>query len=684
ALEANLKKLFQTETELKQIITKCRHCFRDVIKNKPDMHGVEGRECMLAVCTDLKAAGAQENHIKMFARLMYGAGYNEAETLREWRNIDPAKTWQCDTLKAKLPAYIDPGQCEKCDERRQNFKQNVFEPLKDISFLRIAARLQEKTPIHYDRSGTFWLWIQDHYDRIDETDIMISLSRIVDSEKHILGRSKSAIMDAIKMTGRMREVKPVPKTWIHTQGAVIDLKTGERITPSPEYLLTTPIPHKLGLSKETPIIDRLFNEWVGPDKKQLLYEICAYCLLDDYPIHRLFLLFGRGRNGKGQFKEIILRLIGHSNSASTTIEGLTSNRFESARLFKKKVAIIGETNFAILEDTAIIKMLTGGDMIPGEFKNRTPFEFYNTAKLLINTNSLPPTADKTDAFYSRFIVVQFPNQFPKGKDIVDTVPAEEYDNLLLKCIDVLRDLLERGEFTNEGDIRAKEREYERLSNPLMQFLETYYDKDVDGKVAAWRVMEGYVSYCTEKGYRKPHSKKEFNDMLRVNYDVEKKTLIDDESENNKFECWVWVFGIRPKLSNLSNLSEFPLSTTIGESNRILDKLDKLDKSDNNGHDENLSFDSRSYTQESDKKPVTENIPVTDLSQQDIVGLIRSKINDLSKTFPAGPPGHVLMNSLESSGADMTRVREAVAHLTTKGILVFQNVRGSQCYHWAGV
>ncbi len=43
-LEKRLLKLFQTETELKRIITKCRHCFRDVLKQKPDMHGADGRE----------------------------------------------------------------------------------------------------------------------------------------------------------------------------------------------------------------------------------------------------------------------------------------------------------------------------------------------------------------------------------------------------------------------------------------------------------------------------------------------------------------------------------------------------------------------------------------------------------------------------------------------------------------
>ena len=122
ALEDNLKTLFQTEAELKLLITKCRTCFRSVLKEKKNMHGGEGREYMLAVCTDLKAAGATDTHALMFARIVYGTGFNEDRTLQEWRKIDPAKTWTCAKLKEKVPAFLDFEQCDRCRIRREDFK----------------------------------------------------------------------------------------------------------------------------------------------------------------------------------------------------------------------------------------------------------------------------------------------------------------------------------------------------------------------------------------------------------------------------------------------------------------------------------------------------------------------------------------------------------------------------------
>lgn len=135
-LEDKLKELFHTETLLKQIISKCRTCFKSVLKDKKDMHGAEGREYMIAISTDLKANGATEQHIKMFARLIYKKEYDEARTLQEWANIDPSKTWKCETLKAKLPAFVSCDTCKHDNKQSQEQPTTYTEmDLKEIKAL---------------------------------------------------------------------------------------------------------------------------------------------------------------------------------------------------------------------------------------------------------------------------------------------------------------------------------------------------------------------------------------------------------------------------------------------------------------------------------------------------------------------------------------------------------------------
>ncbi|MFZ3384735.1 MAG: bifunctional DNA primase/polymerase [Candidatus Methanoperedens sp.] len=180
AVEDNLNALFKTEAELKQFISKCRTCFKSIFKDKKDMHGAEGREYMLAVSTDLKAAGAAEQHIKMFAKLVYEKEYDEQRTLNEWRNIDSMKTWRCNTLKIKLPAYVDASKCEKCEQQHDEEKKkprhekkklqsgDEKEVIKFTSFLKISdTELVEEI---YDNilSAKFVIWNDGKIEYVNE------------------------------------------------------------------------------------------------------------------------------------------------------------------------------------------------------------------------------------------------------------------------------------------------------------------------------------------------------------------------------------------------------------------------------------------------------------------------------------------------------------------------------------
>ncbi len=315
-------------------------------------------------------------------------------------------------LKTEL--HINTKACEMFVKSK--IKPTEPELLKVIGIYtnnyQLAEEIQKLSPIYYDESRNFWLWKQQekYYKRIDETDIL-NTTRDNSGEYVIDSTTKREIIDGIKITGRKRDVKPIKRTWIHASDYVIDIATNELITATPDYFFTSPIPHRIGVDEDTPTIDRLFHEWMG-DGAAILYEICAYCLIDDYPIHRMFLLFGRGRNGKGQFMELLTRFIGVMNTTSTELEKIIESRFEASKLYRIKVALVGETDFAALKSTNRLKRLTGADLITAEFKHKDPFDFYNTAKIIIASNSLPETLDKTDGFYSRCVILEFKTLTP--------------------------------------------------------------------------------------------------------------------------------------------------------------------------------------------------------------------------------------------------------------------------------
>ena len=302
---------------------------------------------------------------------------------------------------------------------------------------------------------------------------------------------------------RLHKPKEIKKTWIQFKDKLYDIKTGKIMEASPTYFVTNPIPWELHPEnyRETPMMDKIFEEWVGKSHVQTLYEVIAYCLIPDYPIHRLFCLIGEGMTGKSCFLRLLKRFIGRDNVTATELDTLLSSRFEVTRLYKKLVCIMGETNFAELNQTSIIKKLTGQDTIGFEYKNKDLFNDTNYAKIIIATNNLPATTDKTIGFYRRWLIIDFPNRFSEKKNILEDIPEEEYKALTIKSALILKELLIDKEFTNEGSIEERTKKYEDRSNPFEKFWKDNIEEEGNSHIWKHELRDRLADWCKEHRFR---------------------------------------------------------------------------------------------------------------------------------------------------------------------------------------
>jgi P4 family phage/plasmid primase-like protien len=370
---------------------------------------------------------------------------------------------------------------EKSEERKKPFK--IFTDKQEQ-----AKKFEEVQPLFYDKSGCWWLWNSEKFrwDMVDEVDILNMMGDNSGCDI-ISSKSRTEILNSLKQQGRKLIPKPIKPTWIQFQDKIFDVLTGETYSASPEYFVTNPIAYKLNseLDEATPCMDKIFEEWVGKDHVRTLYEFLAFCMLPDYPIHRIFSLVGAGMNGKTCFLRLLKKFVGDENVTATELDTLISSRFEITRLYKKLVCIMGETNFSELSKTSVLKKASGQDMIGFEYKNKTPFTDTNYAKIVIATNNLPETTDKTIGFYRRWMIIDFPNQFTEEKDILGDIPEQEYECLALKCCSILHDLLKVRKFTNEGSVEDRQKRYEEKSNPADKFIREFCDTE-DGNGYIWK------------------------------------------------------------------------------------------------------------------------------------------------------------------------------------------------------
>ncbi len=473
--------------------------------------------------------------------------------------------------KYMLNIFIDKIKQEKMKIKIANVL-NKYYTKKDL-----AEDIWKIQPYFYDKAKMWWIWKNYKWEMADEKDILLlvednSMANTIESKE------KNEIIEAMSQYGRRKIPKPIKKSWIQFQDKIVDYITGEEFEATPEYFVTNPIPYRLHRERfiNTPTMDKLFEEWVGKEYVQTLYEILAYCLVPDYPIHRLFCFIGSGSNGKSSYLKLLKKFIGLSNICSTDLDLLISSRFERAKLYRKLVCTLGETNFNELSRTSIIKSLTGQDLIGFEFKNKLPFDDVNYAKIIISTNNLPMTTDKTPGFYRRWLIIDFPNVFPEGPDPVDSIPEEEFECLAVKSLLILKDLIEKKKFTNEGDIEKRMEVYETKSNFLEKFIKEFTIEDHNGFIFVGDFNRKFLEWCRENRLRQMSETTIGSYMKKCGFEQQRK-YFDWLYDGKGGVARVWAgLSWKDSIKNEENELEVQEIKMGGSISCGLDNLDRFD------------------------------------------------------------------------------------------------------------
>lgn len=422
---------------------------------------------------------------------------------------------------------------------------DLFRP----QYLEMARNFIKIQPLYYDKSSIWWGWSDEGscWQMIDEIDILILLQKKNIKKDDFPVLKKENIINSLKIIAREEMPGEMPVNLLQFKGDIVDINTGEITRATPKLFCTNPIPWNIGDDENTPIIDKMITEWVGEKYLQSVYEIIAYCCYRNYPIHLCFAFVGSGRNGKSSLQKLIHTFVGMNNICSLDFDRLTNpnNRFETSKAYKKLIASISETNFGSIDNSTQFKKITGQDPMDYEFKNKNPFTDMNYAKVLINSNGLPTTEDQSEGFYRRWFILDFANNFPEGKEITETIPKKEYENLARKIIRILPKLLEKGTFTNQGTIEERRLKYLEASNPLTIFLKQHCIVAFDKKSRYNELYNNYVRWLLQKKKRIV-KRKEFKNSLE-----QEGFVVDRTWYNNENGMFVYGIDIKPTIIALS-------------------------------------------------------------------------------------------------------------------------------------
>lgn len=385
---------------------------------------------------------------------------------------------------AKKEERIEELEKSRVEWKKENNKgkMNLTDVIQEILI---------ENPVFYDENRVWWTWdnILKRWMNGDDTTVL-NLVRFNSDINTV--RYKNDVLEELRQVTRNRKPKEPKKTWVQFKDKVYDIKTGKSFEASPEYFIFNPIPWKIGDSEDTPVIDKLFHEWIvgevnTPQGRKIqdeswvttLYEVIAVSMLTYLPFHRIFCLQGEGLNGKGTFLELVYNFIGEHNCTSTSMDALHQTQFETFKLYKKLVALIGELDIGVFRKTALLKAISGGDLVRCEKKRADGFDARLYATPILACNELPATIDESDGWNRRWLIIDFPNRFNEKTKVLEKVPDYEYENLAKKCLRILKEALDRGELTNDGTIEEKKQRFKQRANPLSRYIDEFIEKTND-------------------------------------------------------------------------------------------------------------------------------------------------------------------------------------------------------------
>lgn len=253
----------------------------------------------------------------------------------------------------------------------------------------------------------------------------------------------------------------------------------------------------------------------------LLQEIIGSTLIGSFPRYQKAVLFkGGGRAGKGTLLTIISSMLPREMvSAASPMKW--DDPYTLASMAGKRLNLVGELGSDTPIPDANFKSVIGRDSIQARNPYEKPFDFVNTASHIFNSNYFITTKDHSEAFFSRWVLIGFPNSRAETDAVLDVglaerIIASELPQIMAWALKGAKRLEERGRLVMTNRHHEMMAQWRERTNTLVEFLidDEYCKLTGDGKVFVRRssFYEAYVKWCKDAGRRPLGKSRAFDEM----------------------------------------------------------------------------------------------------------------------------------------------------------------------------
>ena len=210
---------------------------------------------------------------------------------------------------------------------------------------------------------------------------------------------------------------------LNTESGYVDLSSGELHDHDIDKKFSHQTVAEYSDNVDAPLWDKFLNQIFNNDEELIHYvqKAIGYSFTGSVDEQCLFILNGRGRNGKSVFSNVVSDVAGNY-AKQMNVQTIVAKKNQSgsansdiARLEGARIVTSSELNEGDRFDESLVKQLTGGDKILARFLYGSEFEYKPKFKIWMATNHLPIIRGTDDGIWRRIKIIPFNIQIPKEK-----------------------------------------------------------------------------------------------------------------------------------------------------------------------------------------------------------------------------------------------------------------------------
>jgi putative DNA primase/helicase len=293
---------------------------------------------------------------------------------------------------------------------------------------------------------------------------------------------------------------------VSTANGLLDVRTRELLEHTPLFFNATSVPFnyeaEAGLPRRWTMF--LHDLWPKDNESTLaLQEWFGYVISGRLDLHKILLLVGPTRGGKGVTARILGALVGMENVAGPTLSSLNGD-FGLAPLLGKTLAVVSDARLNGRNASVVVERLlsiSGEDTLTVNRKYREQWTGKLPTRLMVCSNELPQLGDASMAIAGRFVPLLLTRSWLGNEDHqLEVDLREELPAILNWALAGLERLTTSGGFTRPAGADEAMTALQDLASPVAAFVRDRCVRSPDHQVAVDELYRAWKTWAQDNGH----------------------------------------------------------------------------------------------------------------------------------------------------------------------------------------